>query len=68
MSQNPRCPTDTLTAEEGERLRVLVRLHGEKQALVIFGVRHSRTLYRAAAEQPVSWLTANTIRGRLDRI
>ncbi len=68
MKSNPRCPTDTLTSEEGERLRVLVRLHGERDALVIFGLRHVQTLYRAAAEQPVSVLTANIIRGRLDRI
>lgn len=60
-------PTDTLTEAEGVRLRALVRLHGEKAASRIMGVA-GRTLHKAAAEQPVSRLTAEVIRGRLDRI
>ena len=35
---------------------------------VVIGLRSAETLYRATAELPVSLLTADVIRGRLDRI
>lgn|GEM_PF-2737794 len=65
---NPRCPTVILTSVESGRLRVMVREQGETEALRIFGLRSAETLYRAAAEQPIARMTAEVIRGRLDRI
>lgn len=65
---NHRCPTETLTATEGERLRDLVRLRGEKAAIEAVGLRHPEAFYKAAGGFPVSRLTAEVIRGRLDRI
>lgn len=65
---NPRCPTVVLKADECSRIRVLVREKGEASALDFFGLRTPETLYRAAAEQPIARLTAEVIRGRLDRI
>lgn len=65
---NPRCPTVVLSAIECDRLRVLVRERGEREALLVIGLRSAETLYRAAAEQAISRLTAEVIRGRLDRI
>ncbi len=64
---NPRSPTEVLTATEGARLRELVRLRGEKPAARAMGL-DERTLCRAAAEAPIGRLTAEVIRGRLDRI
>lgn len=65
---NPRCPTTTLNAAECKALRALVLTRGERAALVVIGLRSAETLYRATAELPVSLLTADVIRGRLDRI
>ena len=65
---NPRCPTVVLTSVESGRLRVLMRERGEREMLRFFGLRSAETLYRAAAEQPIACLTAEVIRGRLDRI
>ncbi len=65
---NPRCPTATLTTDESERVRDLVRLRGEKGALVAVGLRTPSALYKAAAGLPVSRLTAQVIRYSLDRI
>ena len=65
---NPRCPTVTLTAIESDRLRGVMRERGEREALRLFGLRSAETLYRAAAEQPIARMTAEVIRGRLDRI
>ncbi len=64
---NPRCPTAVLTSTESQRLRDLVRLKGETAAVRIVGVSRE-TLYKAASECPVSRLSADVIRGRLDSI
>lgn len=65
---NHRCPTETLSSDECQRLRTLVRDRGERDALKLMGLRSAETLYRAAAEQPIARLTAHVIRGSLDRI
>jgi hypothetical protein len=62
-----RNKTLTLSAEEAATLRASVRLRGEKATVEILGL-DQRTVFRAAAEAPIGWLTANIIRGRLDRI
>jgi hypothetical protein len=64
---NPRCPTVTLTAAEGAALRTIVETRGEKGAVRLVGVCIP-TLYKAAGGFPVSRLTAQVIRGSLDRI
>lgn len=65
---DPRHPTDTLTAAEAARLRELVTLRGEKEAARAVGLRSAETLYRAIACIPIARLTAEVVRGRLDRI
>jgi len=65
---NPRSPTETLSSDEGQRLRTLVRERGERDALKLVGLRCAETLYRAAAEQPIARLTAHVIRHSLDRL
>lgn len=65
---NARCPTEVLTASETERLRDLVRLRGEREAVALVGLRSPEAYYKAAAGVPVSRLTVEVIRGRLDRI
>lgn len=64
---NPRSPTVTLTSVEGQRLRDLLRDRGEKEAARALGINPT-TLLKAASEIPVSRLTGEVIRGRLDRI
>jgi hypothetical protein len=64
---NPRCPTVTLSAAEGAALRTLVETRGAKAAVTLVGVCIP-TLYKAAGGFPVSSMTAEFIRGRLDRI
>jgi len=65
---NERCPLVTLTADESARVRTLVRERGAKEASKALGNVDARTLLKAAAEAQVSRLTAEVIRGRLDRI
>ena len=65
---NPRCPTDTLMAGEIVRLRDLIATRGEHDAVRAVGMRDPGVVYKAAAGFPVSRLTAEVIRGRLDRI
>ena len=65
---NRRSPTVTLSASEGARLREILRVRGDSDALRALGIFHLQTLYRAAAERPIAAMTAEVIRGRLDRI
>lgn len=68
MANNPRCPTDTLTAAETGKLRELVRLRGEREAIAAVGLRSAEAFYKAMAGAPVLCITADCVRGRLDRI
>ncbi len=65
---NPRCPTVTLTTAEGQTLRDMVRLRGARDSAQRVGLSDIRTFFKAACELPVSRMTAEVIRGRLDRI
>lgn len=65
---NARCPTAVLTALETQRLRDLVIVRGERAAILAVGLRSPEAFYKAAAGFPVSRLTAEVIRGSLDRI
>jgi hypothetical protein len=65
---NPRCPLVTLTIVETKALRELVVLRGEKVAVALVGLRSAEAYYKAASGAPVARLTAEVIRGRLDRI
>lgn len=65
---NPRCPMTTLSVAETTRLRCLIDERGERAALDLVGLRSAETLYRAASGVRIAVLTAEVIRGRLDRI
>lgn len=65
---NPRVPMETLTAEQSQKLRELVMLRGEVEAIRSVGLRDAAAFYKAAGGFPVARLTAEVIRGRLDRI
>jgi hypothetical protein len=65
---NPRCPTDRLTTAEAQRLGDLVDARGESAAIKAVGLRSPETFYKAMARRPVMVMTAEVIRGRLDRI
>lgn len=67
-AMNVRSPTVVLTAEESTRIRVLVRERGPESVARALGNIAVRTLMKAAAEAPVSRLTAEVIRYSLDRI
>lgn len=64
---NRRCPMTQLTATEVVALRRAVRDLGAERAAACFGVAVA-TLRKAALEEPIARLTAEAIRGRLDRI
>ena len=64
----PKCPTEVMTASETSRLRELLNSRGERAAVALVGLRSPEAFYKAAAGAPVSRLTAEVIRGRLDRI
>jgi hypothetical protein len=66
--ENARNPTVTLTPDESRTLRDLVQLRGLKDATRSVGLADWRALAKAAAGFPVARLTAEVIRGRLDRI
>jgi hypothetical protein len=63
-----RSPVVTLNSNEGARLRAILRDVGVGGAREALGNIDECTLFKAAAEVPVSRLTAEVIRGRLDRI
>lgn len=63
-----RSPTVVLTVEESSRIRVLVRERGADGAAFALGNIAVRTLLKAAAEVPVSRLTATVIRRSLDEL
>lgn len=65
---NAKNPTEVMTAKESERLRELLTSRGEKAAVALVGLRSPEAFYKAVAGVPVSRLTAEVIRGRLDRI
>lgn len=65
---NPRSPTVTLTLDEVARLRALMREKGAKETAKAVGLTDVRTLFKAASEWPISRLSAQVIRERLDRI
>jgi len=65
---NPRSPTVVLTTEESGKLRSLIRDRGAAEAARVAGNIEIRTLQRAASESPIARLTAQVIRGSLDRI
>lgn len=65
---NPRSPTAMLSADETARLVALVKLRGEKEAMIAVGLRTPATFLRAMHGLPVACLTVEVIRGRLDRI
>jgi hypothetical protein len=64
---NPRSPTVTLSAVEGQRLRELLRERGEMGAARDLGINH-KTLLKAASEIPIHRMTGDWIRGRLERL
>jgi hypothetical protein len=57
-----------LTADEGAKIRTLVREKGAKEAARALGLCDVRAVMKAAIELPIARLTAEVIRGRLDRI
>ncbi len=63
-----RHPTATLTIDEAVKLRLLVRELGAKEAAKTVGLADLQTLFKAASESPVSRLTAEVVRHRLERI
>jgi hypothetical protein len=65
---NPRSPTVTLTPEEGERVRNVVKARGIAAAVQVLGNIDARTLSKAAAEMPIARLSAQVIRFSLERI
>lgn len=65
---NPKCPTAALSCDETARLRTIVQLRGEKEAMILVGLRTPATFLRAMHGLPVARLTVEVIRGRLDRI
>jgi hypothetical protein len=62
---NPKSPTDTLSSDETARLRTLVQIRGEKEAMAAVGLRTPLTFLRAMHGLPVARLTVEVIRGRL---
>lgn len=62
---NFRSPTVTLTTDEGDRVRNLLRDIGIVAAAKALGVT-ARTVFKAAAESPISRLSAQVIRCRLE--
>lgn len=64
---NFRCPTETLTRDHVAKLQALVRDRGEVEAARVCGLGRV-ALYKAAAGFAVSRLTAEVLRGKLDRI
>lgn len=65
---NPRSPTVVLSTEESARLRLMIRERGAQETARAVGNVEVRTLQRAASECPIARLTAQVIRGSLDRI
>lgn len=65
---NPRVPMETLNADQVAKLRELVTLRGEVAAIKSVGLRDPAAFYKAAGGFPVARLTAEVIRGHLDRI
>lgn len=65
---NPRCPTVTLSTADGAKLRSMLRELGPAESRKAMGNIDAETLYKAASEVPIARLTAEVIRGRLDRI
>lgn len=68
MTTRPKCPTEVMTAQETERMRELLTSRGERAAVEAVGLRSPEAFYKAAAGVPVSRLTAEVIRLKLDRI
>lgn len=65
---NPRVPMDTLTAEQCAKVREILAARGEVAAIKAIGLRDPAAFYKAAGGFPVSRLTAEVVRGHLDRI
>jgi hypothetical protein len=61
---NHRAPVETLTDEEAATIRALIKRDGVDIVMQELGLA-KRTVLKAAAEAPVSRLTANLIRARL---
>jgi hypothetical protein len=64
---NPRHPMVTLTNDEVEKLRAFVRGRGAPSAAKAIGINPA-TLRKAGMEEPIARLTAQAIRGSLDRL
>lgn len=65
---NYRAPTVTLTADESDRVRTMMRERGAPAAARALGNVDVRTLYRAASEAPIARLSAQVIRHSLERL
>ena len=61
-------PVVTLTPREGARLREVLKEIGADAARHALGNIDAGTLFKAASEVPIARLTAEVIRGKLDRI
>lgn len=65
---NPRVPMEVLTPEQCAKVRELLAARGEVAAIRAVGLRDPAAFYKAAGGFPVARLTAEVIRGNLDRI